>query len=244
MGDLTPGTIRDDRKEALTMARKITLTCADYARLMPLATGEVKPDGIALTMILGSRGLLARARRDAQPRGAGPGGAGRRVVDGAVSLPHRQGRSPLRRPADLPAAQLHRARSLRPPRRPDPPARRSRRQAYRHVQLHRQRLHLVSPLPALHRRRSRRRSSGGSATSTRRGPRPMDPDPAAGRERRRRRAGRSRTCCSPASWRRSTARRARRPITPRPGPSRGCSRTSAASSRTTSARPARFRLST
>ena len=27
----------------------ITLTCADYARVMPLATGEVKPEGIALS---------------------------------------------------------------------------------------------------------------------------------------------------------------------------------------------------
>src|SRR5688500_7728069 len=34
----------------------IALTCADYARIMPLATGEVKPAGIALTMVLGSRG--------------------------------------------------------------------------------------------------------------------------------------------------------------------------------------------
>src|SRR4029077_19924481 len=34
----------------------ISLTCADYARVMPLATGEVKPEGIALTMILGRRG--------------------------------------------------------------------------------------------------------------------------------------------------------------------------------------------
>src|ERR1700730_2789690 len=34
----------------------ISLTCADYARVMPLATGEVKPEGIVLTMILGSRG--------------------------------------------------------------------------------------------------------------------------------------------------------------------------------------------
>jgi 4,5-dihydroxyphthalate decarboxylase len=49
----------------------ITLTCADYARIMPLATGEVKPDGIALTMILGSRGswparaeMLRRAVQD------------------------------------------------------------------------------------------------------------------------------------------------------------------------------------
>ena len=35
----------------------IALTCADYARIMPLATGQVKPEGIALTMILGNRGL-------------------------------------------------------------------------------------------------------------------------------------------------------------------------------------------
>ena len=28
----------------------ITLTCADYARVIPLATGEVKPAGFALTM--------------------------------------------------------------------------------------------------------------------------------------------------------------------------------------------------
>ena len=49
----------------------ISLTCADYARVMSLATGEVKPDGIALTMILGSRGswparaeMLRRAVQD------------------------------------------------------------------------------------------------------------------------------------------------------------------------------------
>ena len=41
---------------------RISLTCADYARVIPLATGEVKPEGIALTLILGSRGSwLARA---------------------------------------------------------------------------------------------------------------------------------------------------------------------------------------
>ena len=34
----------------------IRLTCADYARVMPLAAGEVKPDGIALTMLLGREG--------------------------------------------------------------------------------------------------------------------------------------------------------------------------------------------
>src|SRR5207249_10560665 len=33
----------------------IALTCADYARVMPLATGEVKPERIALTLILGTR---------------------------------------------------------------------------------------------------------------------------------------------------------------------------------------------
>jgi len=50
---------------------RISLTCADYARVMPLATGEVKPEGLALTMILGSRGswparaeMLRRAAQD------------------------------------------------------------------------------------------------------------------------------------------------------------------------------------
>lgn len=54
----------------------IMLTCADYARIMPLATGEVKPEGIALTMILGSRGswparaeMLRRAVQDPQVHG-------------------------------------------------------------------------------------------------------------------------------------------------------------------------------
>jgi 4,5-dihydroxyphthalate decarboxylase len=54
----------------------ISLTCADYARVMPLATGEVKPDGIALTMILGSRGswparaeMLRRAVQDEAVQG-------------------------------------------------------------------------------------------------------------------------------------------------------------------------------
>ena len=55
---------------------QISLTCADYARVMPLATGEVKPDGIALTMILGSRGswparaeMLRRAVQDETVQG-------------------------------------------------------------------------------------------------------------------------------------------------------------------------------
>jgi 4,5-dihydroxyphthalate decarboxylase len=54
----------------------ISLTCADYARVMPLATGEVKPEGIALTMILGSRGswparaeMLRRAVQDPAVQG-------------------------------------------------------------------------------------------------------------------------------------------------------------------------------
>jgi 4,5-dihydroxyphthalate decarboxylase len=49
----------------------ISLTCADYARVMPLATGEVKAEGIALTMVLSSRGswpgraeMLRRAVQD------------------------------------------------------------------------------------------------------------------------------------------------------------------------------------
>src|SRR2546425_10931598 len=54
----------------------ISLTCADYARVMPLATGEVKPNGIALTMILSSRGswpgraeMLRRAVQDPAVQG-------------------------------------------------------------------------------------------------------------------------------------------------------------------------------
>jgi hypothetical protein len=38
------------------MAEIPTALASDSARVMPLATGEVKPEGIALTMILGSRG--------------------------------------------------------------------------------------------------------------------------------------------------------------------------------------------
>jgi 4,5-dihydroxyphthalate decarboxylase len=54
----------------------IALTCADYARVMPLATGEVQADGIALTLILGSRGswperaeMLRRAVQDPDVQG-------------------------------------------------------------------------------------------------------------------------------------------------------------------------------
>jgi 4,5-dihydroxyphthalate decarboxylase len=58
------------------MTIPITLTCADYARVMPLATGEVKPEGIALTMLLGSRGswparaeMISRAVQDPAVQG-------------------------------------------------------------------------------------------------------------------------------------------------------------------------------
>ena len=55
---------------------QISLTCGDYARLMPLTTGEVKPKGIALTMLLGQRGswpacaeMLRRAVQDSEVQG-------------------------------------------------------------------------------------------------------------------------------------------------------------------------------
>jgi 4,5-dihydroxyphthalate decarboxylase len=54
----------------------ISLTCADYARLMPLATGEVKPEGIVLTLVLGRRGswpmraeMLRRSVQDGTVQG-------------------------------------------------------------------------------------------------------------------------------------------------------------------------------
>ena len=65
----------------------LSLTCADYARVMPLATGDVKPDGIDLTMILGSGGILAEARRDAASCGERSDSARRRIVDGRTFAP-------------------------------------------------------------------------------------------------------------------------------------------------------------
>lgn len=73
----------------------ITLTAADYARLMPLATGAVKPDGIALTMLLGQNGswperaqMLGRAGSDPAVHGgeSSMGGHLRRVDQGDRSL--------------------------------------------------------------------------------------------------------------------------------------------------------------
>ena len=55
----------------------ITLTLADYSRLMPLTSGEVTPDGIDLTLQLGRRGswpdraeMLRRALHDLRCRAA------------------------------------------------------------------------------------------------------------------------------------------------------------------------------
>jgi 4,5-dihydroxyphthalate decarboxylase len=54
----------------------ITLTCADYARLAPLMTGDVKPEGVDLTVIHGTGGswparaeMLRRALQDPAVQG-------------------------------------------------------------------------------------------------------------------------------------------------------------------------------
>lgn len=73
----------------------IRLTCADYARVTPLATGAVKPEGIALTMILGHEGswparaeMLRRAASDPEVQGGELSVAGhlRRIDKGDRSL--------------------------------------------------------------------------------------------------------------------------------------------------------------
>ena len=69
----------------------LTLTIADYARVMPLATGQVKPDGIDLTLVLGKAGswperadLLRRALNDPAVQGGEASMAGhlRRIAQG------------------------------------------------------------------------------------------------------------------------------------------------------------------
>jgi len=69
----------------------ISLTCADYARVMPLATGDVKPDGIALRLIHGTGGswemraeMLRRALDDPAVQGGEASMAGhlRRIDKG------------------------------------------------------------------------------------------------------------------------------------------------------------------
>jgi 4,5-dihydroxyphthalate decarboxylase len=73
----------------------LSLTCADYARVMPLAVGDVKPDGIALTMVLGREGswperaeMLRRAASDPKVHGGESSMAGhlRRIDKGDRSL--------------------------------------------------------------------------------------------------------------------------------------------------------------
>ena len=69
----------------------LTLTAADYARMMPLATGMVKADGIDLTLLLGTSGswperagMLRRAINDPAVQGGEASMAGhlRRIADG------------------------------------------------------------------------------------------------------------------------------------------------------------------
>ena len=73
----------------------LSLTCADYARVMPLVTGDVKPDGIDLTMIIGREGswpmraeMLRRAASDPAVHGGESSMAGhlRRIDKGDRSL--------------------------------------------------------------------------------------------------------------------------------------------------------------
>jgi 4,5-dihydroxyphthalate decarboxylase len=73
----------------------IRLTCADYARVMPLAVGAVKPAGIDLTMVLGHEGswparaeMLRRAANDSTVHGGESSMAGhlRRIDKGDRSL--------------------------------------------------------------------------------------------------------------------------------------------------------------
>ena len=73
----------------------IRLTCADYARVMPLAVGAIKPDGIDLTMILGREGswptraeMLRRSASDPTVHGGESSMAGhlRRIDQGDRSL--------------------------------------------------------------------------------------------------------------------------------------------------------------
>ena len=73
----------------------LTLTAADYARLLPLASRAVEPDGIDLTMLLGHEGswpdraqMLARAASDPAVHGgeSSMGGHLRRIDKGDRSL--------------------------------------------------------------------------------------------------------------------------------------------------------------
>src|SRR5947208_4207964 len=108
----------------------ISLTCADYARVMPLAAGDVKPEGVALTLIHGSGGswemraeMLRRALEDPAVQGGEASMAGhlRRLDKGDrshVGLPvfplrnftardlYVRKDGPVKTPADLPGKRL------------------------------------------------------------------------------------------------------------------------------------------
>src|SRR5882672_507843 len=108
----------------------ITLTIADYARVMPLVAGDVKPEGIDLTLIHGRSGswpmraeMLRRALQDPAVQGGEASMAGhlRRIDRGdrsMVGLPVfplrnftardlyvRKG-GPVKTPADLPSKRI------------------------------------------------------------------------------------------------------------------------------------------
>ena len=70
----------------------IRLTCADYARVMPLAVGAVKPDGIDLTMVLGREGSWPARAEMLRRAASDPTVHGGEVLDGRSSAAHRQGR--------------------------------------------------------------------------------------------------------------------------------------------------------
>ena len=83
----------------MTAVIPLSLTCADYARVMPLVTGDVKPDGIELTLVHGGGGswsgraeMLHRALHDPTVHGGEASMAGHlRRIDkgdrGFVALP-------------------------------------------------------------------------------------------------------------------------------------------------------------
>jgi 4,5-dihydroxyphthalate decarboxylase len=57
---------RDRARGAMPAASRLTLTCANYVRFMPIATGDVRPKDVELTWIRGDRNeMLRRATDDA-----------------------------------------------------------------------------------------------------------------------------------------------------------------------------------
>ena len=142
----------------------IRLTCADYARVMPLAVGAVKPDGIDLTMVLGREGswparaeMLRRAASDPTVHGGESSMAGhlRRIDEGDRSL------------VALPVFPLRNFTGRDLYVRKDGPVKtrsRSARQARGDVRLGGERVDLVPAFPALH-----RRGAGGIAVVHRAG---------------------------------------------------------------------------